>query len=116
MEVPGNLDQWEQAAREAASRPGVVGRITDVIDRLVAAGQPNDDPTERAGPSGTYRPPPSQEPARCGSSDDEENDAATARKRNRPRNPFILDEAEEDDDDEEEFDTDYNDYDFIDDD
>ena len=116
MEIPDNPDEWEQAAREAAARPGVVGRITDVINRLVAAGRPIDDPPERSGPSGTYRPPPYPEPAQRDSSDDDENDPATARKRNRPDNPFILNEAEEDDDDEEEIDTDYNDYDFIDDD
>ena len=114
MEFPGNLDQWEQAASEAAARPGVVGRITDVIDRLIAAGGPIDDPHERAGPSGTYRPPPSPEPVRRDSSDDEENETATARNRNRPKNPFILDEAEEDEDEDEgELDTDYNDYNFI---
>ena len=117
LEIPENLEEWEQMARAAAARPGVVGRITDVIDRIVAAGRPNDDTPQRAGPSGTYHPPPSPEPAR---SDSSENDAeaATSRKRKRPRNPFFLDEAEEDDDDDEEgeVDTDVNDYDFIDDD
>ena len=28
MEIPDNPDEWEQAAREAAERPGVAGRIT----------------------------------------------------------------------------------------
>ena len=108
------------AARAAAARPGVTGRITDVIDRLIAAGRPIDDPPQRAGPSGTYHPPPSPEPAKRDSSDDnDENDDATSRKRKRPRNPFILDEAEDYDDDEgelEELDADYYDYEFIDDD
>ena len=120
LEIPENLEEWEQVAHAAAARPGVVGRITDVIDRLVAAGRPIDDPPQRAGPSGTYHPPPSPEPARSDSSENDENDAeaATSRKRKCPRNPFILDEAEEegDDDDEGEVDTDVNDYDFIDDD
>ena len=79
LEIPDNLDEWEQAVRAAAARPGVAGRITDVIDRLVAAaGRPIDDPPQRAGPSGTYHPPPSPEPVRRDSSDDnDENDAAT---------------------------------------
>ena len=111
LEIPENLEEWEQVARAAAARPEVVGRITDVIDRLVAAGRPIDDTPQRAGPSGTYHPPPSPEPA--GSENDAE--AATSRTRKRPRNPLILDEAEEDDDDEGEADTDYDDYDFIDD-
>ena len=70
------------------ARPGVVGRLTDVIDRLVAAGRPIDDPPERAGPSGTYHPPPSPEPAESDSSENDENVpvAATSRKRKRPRN------------------------------
>ena len=54
LEIPDNLDEWEQAARAAAARPGVAGRITDVIDRLFApAGRPIDEPPQRAGPSGT---------------------------------------------------------------
>ena len=113
MEIPDNHDDREQAARATAARPGVAGRITDVNARLAAAGRPIDDFPERAGPSGTYHPPPSPEPARRDSSDDDEDDAATSRKRNRPRNPFILNEAEEDDDDEREFDNDYDDYYFI---
>ena len=28
LEIPDNLDEWEQAARAAAARPGVAGRIT----------------------------------------------------------------------------------------
>ena len=125
LEIPHSLDEWEQAARAAAARPGVAGRITDVIDRLVAAGRPITNSPQRAGPSGTYHPVPSPEPSRPDSSDDgevDENDfeahAATSRKRKRPRNPFILYEAAEAEDDEEEeeelgeldeFDTDYND-------
>ena len=123
LEIPDNLDEWEQVARAAAARPGVVGRLTDVIDRLVAAGRPIDDPPERAGPSGTYHPPPSSEPAGSDSSENDENVpvAATSRKRKRPRNPFILDEAEDQDDEEEneeeeDIEPDYNDVDFIDDD
>ena len=120
LEIPNNLEEWEHAQREAAARPGVVGRLTDVINRLVAAKLSNDDLTQRAGPSGTYHPPPSPVPARRDSSQNDENDAeaATSRKRKRPRNPFILDEAKEydDDDEEEEVDTVFNDYDFIDDD
>ena len=130
-EIPQNPDEWEQATRAAAARPGVAGRITDVIDRLVAAGRPSSDSTQLAGPSGTYHPVTSPEPARRDWSDDgevDENDAevhaATSRKRKRPRNPFILDEAEVDEAEEEEeeegeleeLDTDYNDYEFIDDD
>ena len=113
MEIPDNQDEWDQAAREAAARPGVAGRITDVIDRLVAAGPPIDDFSERAGPSGTYHLPPSPVPARRDSSESDENDAEAhavpSRKRKRPRNPFIVDEAAEDDD-EGELDTDCNDY------
>ena len=121
LEIPENLEEWEQVARAAAARPGVVGRFTDVINRLVAAEQPIDDPPQLAGPSGTFHPPQSPEPARRDSSENDENDveAATSRKRKRPKNPFILDEAEEEDDDddeEEEVDNDVNDYDFIDDD
>ena len=134
-EIPQNPDEWEQVARAAAARPGVAGRITDVIERLVAAGRPPNDSTQRAGPSGTYHPVPSPEPAWRDWSDEDEVDennfeahAATSRKRKRPRNPFILDEAveaAEDDEEEEEeeeegkleeLDTDYNDYEFIDDD
>ena len=73
---------------------------------------------------------PSPEPSRRDWSDEDEGDennfeahAATSRKRKRLRNPFILDEAEVDEAEEEEeegeleeFDTDYNDYEFIDDD
>ena len=114
MKIPDNPDVWEQAAREAAARPGVAGRITDVIDRLVAAGRPIDDFSERAGPSGTYHPPSSPVPARRDSSESDKNDAeahaATSRKRKRPRNPFILDDAAENDD-EGGLDIDYNDYD-----
>ena len=56
---------------------------------------------------------------------DPDEHAATSRKRKRPRNPFILDEPAADDDEDkhdaedyeqEQFDTDYNDYEFIDDD
>ena len=43
LEISHNLDEYEQAARAAAARPGIVGRITDVIDRLVAAGRPIGD-------------------------------------------------------------------------
>ena len=57
MEITDNPDEWEEAARKAAARPGDAERITDVIDRLVAAGRPIDDYPERAGPSGTYHPP-----------------------------------------------------------
>ena len=135
MEIPQNPDEWEQAARAAASRPGVAGRITDVINRLVAAGRPPNDSSQRAGPSGTYHPMPSPEPSRCDWTDEDEVDenifeahAATSRKRKHLRNPFILDKtvdaAEVDDEEEVEekeielkkFDTDYNDYEFIDDD
>ena len=126
MEIPHNIDEWEQAARTAEQRPGIAGRLTDVIDRLVAAGRPISDSPQRAGPSGTYqhslihttyqhsstyfhsgvRPErKSPVPAWRASSDDEvdENDAepsaAMSRTRKRPRNPFILDEAEDDEDD-----------------
>ena len=123
LKIPDHLDEVEQAARAAATRPGVADRITDVIDRLVAAaGRPIDDPQQRAGPSGTYHPPPSPEPPRRDSSDNnDENDGATSRKRKRTRNPFILDEAEDDDDDDdegelEELGADYYEYEFIDDD
>ena len=123
LEIPENLEEWEQVARAAAARPGVVGRITNVINRLVAAGRLIDHPPQRAGPSETFNLPASQEPSGSDSSDDDETvvEAATSRKRKRPRNPFILDEAEGDDDEEEneeeeEEDTDYNDYEFIDDD
>ena len=114
MKIPDNQDEWDQAAREAAARPGVAGRIIDVIDRLVAAGRPINDFPERSWASGKYHPPPSPAPERRDSSESDENDVeshvATSRKRKRPRNPFILDEAAEDDD-EGELDTDYNDYD-----
>ena len=120
LEIPENLEEWEHVARAAAARPGVVGRIIDVIDRLVAAGRPIDDPPQRAGPSGTYHPAASPEPTE---SENDENVpvAATSRKRKRPRNPFILDEAENEDDEEEnkeeeDIEPDYNDVDFIDDD
>ena len=120
MEIPKNLDEWEQVARAAAARPGVVGRITDVIDRLVAAGRPIDDPPQRAGPSGTYHPPPFPEPSESENNENDYAEAATSRKHKRPRNPFILDEAEEEDDDgdedEDELEPDYTDFDFIDDD
>ena len=131
LEIRDNLDEWEQVAREEAARPGIAGRITDVIDRLVGTGRPISDSPQRAGPSGTYHPVASPVSAQRDSSDDgevDENDpearAATSRKRKRPRNPFILDEAAADDDDEhdaedyeqEQFNTDYNDYEFIDDD
>ena len=46
LEIPQNPDEWEQAARAAAARPGVVGWITDVIDRLVAAGRLCSDSTQ----------------------------------------------------------------------
>ena len=93
FEIPDNLDEWEKAAREAAARPGRADRITDVINRLVAAGGPIDDPPQRAAPSGTFHPPPFPEPARRDSSENDKNDAeaATSRKCKRPRNPFILD-------------------------
>ena len=131
LEIPDNLDEWEQVAREAAARPGIAGRITDVIDRLVATGRPISDSPQRDVPSGTYHPVASPVSAQRDSSDDgevDENDpdahTATSRKRKRPRNPFILDEAAAAEDDEhdaednelEQFDTDYNDYEFIDDD
>ena len=87
LESPDNLNEWEQAARATAARPGVAGRITDVIDRLVADGRSIDNPPQRAGPSGTYHPPPSPEPARCDSSENDENDAEAATSRKRPRNP-----------------------------
>ena len=119
VEIPNNLDKWEQAAREAAAQPGVAGRLTDAINHIVAAGGPIADPPQRAGPSGTYQPPPSPMPTRRDSSDDDENDIeAEVRNRQRPRNPFILEEAEEevDDNDDGELDTYYNDYDFIEDD
>ena len=117
LEISDNLDESEQAALEAAARPRVSGRITDVIDHLVADGRPISDSPQRAGPSGTYHPAPSPVQARRDSSDDDEKDAATSRKRKRPRNPFILDEAAEDDDDGklEEIDADFIDYEFIDD-
>ena len=41
MEIPGDLAEsgdWEQAARAAAERPGVGGRIGDVFERLIAQG------------------------------------------------------------------------------
>ena len=76
MEIPDNLNEWEQAARKTAARPGVVGRHTNDIDHLVAAGRPIDDQPERAGPSGTYQPPPSPGPARRDSSENDE-EAAT---------------------------------------
>ena len=48
MEIPDILDEREQAARESAARPGVVGRITDIIDRLAATRRPIDAPPQRA--------------------------------------------------------------------
>ena len=79
-------------------------------------------------PERNLRPMASPEPARRDSSDDDENDendaeahVATSRKRKRPRNPFILDEAadaakgDEEDYKLKQFDTEYNDYEFIDD-
>ena len=107
--IPDNPDEREQAAREAAACPKVAGIVSDVIDRLVAARWPINDFPERAGPSGTYHPPPSPVPARGDSSESDKTDAeahaGTSRKRKRLKNPFILDEAAEDND-EGELDTD----------
>ena len=114
--------------RAAAARPGIANRITDVIDRLVGAGRPINDSLQRPGPGVTYLPVTTPVPAPCDSSDDEvdeydaETSAATLRTRKLPRNPFILDEAAEAEDDEEDedqlenFDSEYIDYEFIDDD
>ena len=49
LEISDNLDEWKQVAREAAARPGRADRITDVINRLVAAGGPIEDPLQRDG-------------------------------------------------------------------
>jgi hypothetical protein len=41
MKIPGDLAEsgdWEQAARAAAERPGVGGRIGDVFEHLIAQG------------------------------------------------------------------------------
>ena len=48
MEIPGDLAEagdWEEAARAAAERPGVGGRIGDVIERLIAQGCGRRTPT-----------------------------------------------------------------------
>ena len=57
LEIPDNQDEWEQAARAAAARPGIGGIITDIIDRLAEAGRPVSDSLQSAGPSETYHPP-----------------------------------------------------------
>ena len=104
LEIPDNLDEWEQVARAAAAHPGIAGRISDVIDRLVAADRLVINSPQRAGPSGMCRLTLSPLPVRRDSSNDGEVDenAATSRKRKRPKNPFILDEAAAAEDDENE--------------
>ena len=47
-EIPGDLAEagdWEEAERAAAERPGVGGRIGDVIERLIAQGCGRRTPT-----------------------------------------------------------------------
>ena len=122
LEIKHNLDEWKQVARKAAARPGIAGKINDVIDSLVAAGRPNSDslPAERVGPSGINQLNFSAASARANSSDDDdEPQAGASGMRKRPRNPFILDETEEAADNDEEleaFHYHYNDYEFLDDD
>ena len=67
-ESPGDValstGDWDKAAKVAAARRGVSGRIEDVLQRLFAAGRPVSPPpplvfdAHRAGPSGTHRPDP----------------------------------------------------------
>ena len=48
LEIPGDLAEagnWEEAERAAAERPGVDGRIGDVIERLIAQGCGRRTPT-----------------------------------------------------------------------
>ena len=48
LEIPGDLAEagnWEEAARAAAERPGVDGRIGSVIERLIAQGCGRRTPT-----------------------------------------------------------------------
>ena len=125
LKILHNSEEWVKAAREAASRPGIAGRITEVIDRLSGAGQPISDLSQRAESSGTNQPIQSLASSLRDSSDDdyEERQDPIQRTRKRPKNPFILDEAIEADDDdndlgeekEEEIGCDYDDYEFIDD-
>ena len=51
LEIPHNMDEWERAAPAATERPRIAGRLSDVIDRLVAAGPPISDSPQRVGQS-----------------------------------------------------------------
>ena len=115
-EIPGDValstGDWDKAARAAAARPGVRGRVEDVLQRLIVAGrtvstppppplsqQPDTacqcpDASQRAGPSGTYHPDPKAKRAQVYSSvddddeededgDDEEEDDEPVRRRRR---------------------------------
>ena len=94
-EIPGDValstGDWDKAAKVAAARPGVPGRIEDVLQRLFAAGRPVSPPpppvfdTQRAGPSGTHRPYPKAKRALIYSSDDDD-DVPVRRHRKRTRN------------------------------
>ena len=110
-EIPGDValstGDWDKAAKVAAARPGVPGRIEDVLQRLFAAGRPVSPPpqppvfdAQRAGPSGTHRPDPKAKRALIYSSDDDDKEEPLRRRRKRARNPFVFDEEVEADDEE----------------
>ena len=108
-EIPGDValstGDWDKAAQVAAARPGVTGRIDDMLQRLFAAGRPVSTPppqppvfdAQRAGPSATNHPEDKAKRARIdstdtdGSGDDIEPVRQVRSKRG--RNPFILYEA-----------------------
>ena len=123
-EIPSDValatGDWDLAAQAAARRPGVPGRVDDVLQRLFAAGMPlattplaGDVPASggspyslqdtRSGPSGTHHPEPNAKRAQLYSSDDDDDDEdePVPRRRMRGRNQFVLDEAAEDDEDDE---------------
>ena len=122
-EIPGDValstGDWDKAAKVAAERPGVPGRIEDVLQRLFAASRPVSPPpppppvfvAQRAGPSGTRRPDPKAKRALIYSSDEDDvdDDVPVRRRRKRARNPFVLDEAAEADDEECSLDGEYDD-------
>ena len=115
--IPGDValsnGDWDKAAKMAAARPGVSGRIKDVLQRLFAAGRPVSPPpvfiAQRAGPSGTHRPDPKAKRALIYSSDDDDDDMPVRRHCKRAGNPLDLDEAAEADDPECSLDGEYDD-------
>ena len=132
-EIPGDFalatGDWDLAAQAAARRPGVPGRVDDVLQRLFAAGQPRSTTPlpgavsysgdssyslhdNRGGPSGKQHSDPNVKLAKVYSShddDDDDDEESEPVSRKRGRNPFVLDEAAEADNDDDDDDNDEDD-------